>query len=153
MAFINGGIDNNKIMMITRIKYIKKNNGWYYVVQFKKWLFWKTIYTDSIFANVEKFIDTLAQIDDFNNKTKTLNKIVHNGWAVRNVYKNTGFAYSISFFESYPSRSKTADNSEIIWKDTNDNRIPLMEIKAKTLFGKECLEPMKLRITIEQIEE
>jgi hypothetical protein len=25
MAFINGGIDNNKIMMITRIKYIKKN--------------------------------------------------------------------------------------------------------------------------------
>jgi hypothetical protein len=31
--------------------------------------------------------------------------------------------------------------------------VPTMEIKTKTLFGKECFEPMKLRITIEQIEE
>lgn len=138
--------------METRIKYIKKNTGYYYAVQIKKWLFWKTIYTDAIFVNIEKFIDTLAQIDEFNSKTKTVNKIVYYGWAVRNVYKNTGIGYSINFFESYPSRCKSND-SEIIWKDINDNRIPLMEIKGKELFGKECLEPMKLRITIEQIEE
>ena len=36
--------------------------------------FWKTIYTDGIFANVEKFIDTLEQIDDFNSKAKSSNK-------------------------------------------------------------------------------
>ena len=98
--------------METRIKYIKKaTTEGHYAVQVKKWIFWKTIYTDAIFANIEKFIDTLAQIDEFNNKaksskdidefngkTKSSNKIVYNGWAVRNVYENTGSAYSISFF-------------------------------------------------------
>ena len=63
--------------METRIKYIKKNTGWYYAVQIKPWIFWKTIYTDCIFANVEKFIDGLAKLDDINNKTKSLNKIVY----------------------------------------------------------------------------
>ena len=139
--------------MEIKIKYIKKNTEWYYAVQIKKWLFWKTIYTDSIFANVEKFIDTLSKIDDFNNKTNSSNEIVCDGWAVRNVYKNTGAAYSINFFESYPSRMKSDDASEMIWNDINGNHIPTMEIKMPELFGKECLEPMKLRITIEQIEE
>ena len=139
--------------METRIKYIKKNNGWYYTVQVRRWLFWKTIYTDGIFANVEKFIDTLAQIDEFNSKAKSLSKIVYDGWAVRNVYKNTGIGYSINFFESYPSRREGDDKYEIIWRDINGSSVPVMEIKGKELFGKECLEPMKLKITIEQIEE
>ena len=139
--------------METRIKSIKKDNKWYYAVQIKKWIFWETIYTDGIFANVEKFIDTLAKIDDFNSKTNSLNKIVYNGWAVRNVYKNTGTGYSINFFKSHPSRRKCDNNSEIIWEDYNGSIVPEMEIKGKELFGKECLEPMKLRITIEQIEE
>ena len=86
--------------METRIKYIKKNTEYYYAVQIKRWLFWKTIYTDAIFANVEKFIDTLAQIDEFNNKAKSLKELVYEGYAVRNVYKNTGPAYSINFFDS-----------------------------------------------------
>lgn len=144
----------NKNTMETRIKYIKKNTAGegYYAVQIKKWLFWKTIYTNTIFANVENFIDTLSKIDKINDKTKSLNKIVYNGYAVRNVYKNAGVAYSINFFESYPNR-QSDDKSEVIWKDINNSRIPLMEIKTKTLFGKECLEPMKVRITIEKLEE
>ena len=152
-AFINGGIDNNKIMMLTRIKYIKKNNSWYYVVQIKKWLFWKTIYINTVFTNVEKFIDTLAQIDEFNSKAKSSNKIVYNGWAVRNVFANTGLGYSINFFNSYPSRRKTVERSESIWEDCNGNITPTMEIKMPELFGKECLEPMKVIITIEKMEE
>ena len=139
--------------METRIKYIKKNNAWYYAVQIKKWIFWKTIYTDGIFANIEKFIDKLGQINNLNNKTKSLNKIVYNGWAVRNTYKITGICNRLNFFETYPIRRKSYEKSEIIWTDINDNTVPFMEIKAKKLFGKECLEPMKLRITIEQIEE
>jgi len=140
--------------METRIKSIKKDNKWYYAVQVKKCIFWKTIYTNTIFANVEKFIDTLGQIDEFNSKTKSLNKIVYNGWAVRNVYKNTGSASSISFFDSpVHERKHYNDASERHWVDINDNTIPIMEIRTKKLFGKECLEPMKLRITIEQIEE
>ena len=140
--------------METRIEYIKKNTGWCYAVQIKKWIFWTTIYTDAIFANVEKFIDTLAQIDEFNNKTKSSNKIVYDGWAVRNVRENTGPAFLISFFNSsVHKREYDNDGHKRIWADCNDNTWPIMEIKAKKLFGKECLEPMKLRITIEQIEE
>lgn len=142
--------------METRIKYIKKNTAGegYYAVQVKKWLFWKTIYTNTIFANVENFIDTLAQIDEFNNKTKSLNKIVYNGYAVRNVYKNSGPSYSINFFDSSLHISKHDDDkTKRTWADCNGNIIPTMEIKAKTLFGKECLEPMKVRITIEKMEE
>lgn len=141
--------------MKTRVKYIKKNmyEG-YYAVQVKKLIFWKTIYTDFIFANVEKFINKLAQIDEFNSKIKSLNKIVYDGWAVRNVYKNTGSSYSISFFNSPVHKRKHDDNEpERTWADCNDNIVPIMEIKAKKLFDMECFEPMKLRITIEQIEE
>ena len=85
--------------METRIKYIKKaTTEGHYAVQVKKWIFWKTIYTDAIFANIEKFIDTLAQIDEFNNKAKSSKELVYDGYVVRNVYKNSGPAYSISFF-------------------------------------------------------
>lgn len=141
--------------METRIKYIKKNaTEGYYAVQVKKWLFWKTIYTNTIFDNVEKFIDTLAKIDEFNNKAKSLNKIAHVGWVVRNVYKNTGPAYAISFFNSSVHKRKHDDDaSEITWAGIDDRIVPTMEINAKTLFGKECLEPMKVRITIEKMEE
>lgn len=148
--------------METRIKYIKKNSTeGYYVVQVKKWIFWKTIYTDAIFANIEKFIDTLAQIDEFNSKAKTfkvfaktLDKLVYEGYAVRNVYKNAGPAYSINFFDSSVQISKHNDSkTERTWADCNGNIVPMMEIKAKKLFGMECLEPMRVRVTIEQIKE
>jgi predicted membrane-bound dolichyl-phosphate-mannose-protein mannosyltransferase len=141
--------------METRIKYINRNGtDGHYAVQIKKWIFWKTIYTDAIFANVEKFIDTLAQIDEFNNKVNILNELVYDGYAVRNVYKTTGPSYSINFFDSSVHISKHNDGkTERTWADCNGNIIPMMEIKAKTLFGKECLEPMRVRITIEQIEE
>lgn len=140
--------------MKTRIKYIKTDkNGWLYAVQVKKWIFWKTLETYASIEGADRFLNTLKEIDDFNNKIKSLNKIVYNGWAVRNVYKHTGIGYSLNFFESYPNRCKNNDKSEIIWRGTNDDVVPIIEIKSKKLFGKECLEPMKLRITIEQIEE
>lgn len=140
--------------MERRIKYVykKKNNSWYYVVQVKRWLFWKTIYTDSIFTNVQKFIDTLDQIDEFN--TKSLNKIVCDGWAVKNVYKYSDPSCYIDFYQSYPIKHESDIKSEILWADSNGGGLPVMQIKTARLFGKECIEqPMKLRITIEQIGE
>lgn len=137
--------------MERRIKYVykKKNYSWYYAVQVKIWLFWKTIYTDGIFTNIQKFIDTLDQIDDFN--SKSLSKVILNGWAVKNVYK-TGPSCLIDFYQSYPIRCKRDDKSEIVWGNNNGTLIPAMQIKTARLFGKECIEqPMKLRITIEQI--
>ena len=140
--------------METRIKYIKTNkNGWCYAIQVKKWLFWKTIETYATFEGAERFLNLLKDIDEFNNKTKSLNKIVFDGWGVRNVYKNTGIGYSINFFKSYPSRYNSDNQSEMIWRDINGSITPTMEIKMSELFDKECLEPMKLRITIEKIEE
>lgn len=139
--------------MERRIKYIKKNNSWYYAIQVKKWIFWKTIKICSTWLAVNEFFNELEKIEEYNNKINPLNKIVYNGWAVRNVYKNTGTAYSINFFESRPSRRKSDNDSEIIWENCNGSITQTMEIKTKTLFGKECFEPMKLRITIEQIDE
>lgn len=83
-----------------------------------------------------------------------MNKIVCDGWAVKNVYKYTGSSCYIDFYQSYPVRLKTDDKSEIVWGDSYGTLIPAMQIKTSRLFGKECIEqPMKLRITIEQIGE
>lgn len=140
--------------METRIKYIKKNNSWYYAVQVKKWIFWKTLKVCATWLVVEEFFKEMKNIEEYNNKINPLNKIVYNGWAVRNVYKNSGPAYSICFFNSLVHKRENNDNeSERTWADCNDNIVPIMEIKTKKLFGKECLEPMRVRITIEQIEE
>ena len=145
--------------MKTRIEYIKKNNLWYYAVQIKKWIFWKTVYTDISFANVEKFIDTLSKIDDFNNKTnssneivsKSLDNIVYEGWAVRNIHNNGDLYSKINFYTSYPSKR---ENSKVfngtLWKDANGFIDPIVEIKGEEFFGEKCLKPMKLRITIEK---
>lgn len=141
--------------MKTRIKYIKINkNGWCYAVQVKKWLFWKTIESYASFEGAERFLNTLKEISDFNSKAKSSNKIVYNGWAVRNMHKNTGPAFLISFFNSSVHKRKyNNDGYERIWADCNDRTMPTMEINTKTLFGKECIEPMRLKITIEQIDE
>ena len=76
--------------METRIKYIKKSNSWYYAVQVKKWIFWKTLKLCNTWLSVEEFFNEMKKIEEYNNKINPTNKIVYNGWAVRNVYKNTG---------------------------------------------------------------
>lgn len=138
--------------METRIKYIKKNTGWYYAVQIKKWLFWRTIYTDAVFANVEKFIDTLAKIDEFNSESKSLKTVVYEGYGVRNIFKSGRPNSSLGFFTTYP-RKKEDGNGGVDWLGPHDDVLPLINIRLPKLFGKECLEPMRLRITIEEIEE
>lgn len=140
--------------METRIKYVKKNNAWYYDVQVKKWIFWKTLKLCNTWLAVDEFFNELKKVEEYNNKIKSLNKIVYDGYAVRNVYRGGTPAYSINFFNSSVHKRKHNNEvSEITWVDFNDNIIPTIEITEKTLFGKECLEPMKLRITIEQIDE
>lgn len=138
--------------MEKRIKYVKINGkGWYYVLQVKKWLFWKTINKFVKLEDVDEFLNKLKKVDDFNNKS--LSKVIIDGWAVKNVYKDTGPACFIDFYQSYPFRRKSDNKSDILW-DSNGALTPPIQIKTERLFGKECIEqPMKLRITIEQIEE
>lgn len=54
--------------MKIRIKYIKKDSGWYYAIQVKKWIFWKTIETYATLEGASGFLNILKKIDDFNKK-------------------------------------------------------------------------------------
>lgn len=138
--------------MEKRIKYVKINGVWYYVLQVKKWIFWKTINKFVKLEDAEEFLNKLKKVDDFNNKS--FNKIILDGWAVKNVHKDTGPDCFINFYQSYPIKRKSNDRYTIIWDDSNGSLIPPIQMKTEKLFGYECIEqPMKLRITIEQIDE
>ena len=137
--------------METRIKYIKKNNSWYYAVQIKKWIFWKTLKLCSTWLAVDEFFNEMEKIEKYNNKINSLNEIVYEGWAVRNISKRNGSFGHLEIFKSYPT--KFNDDGYVLWKNDYGSALSDIQIKCDKLFGKECLEPVKLRITIEQIEE
>ena len=143
--------------METRIKYIQKNNSWYYAVQVKKWIFWKTLKLCSTWPDVEKFFDFLEKVEEYNNKNnnpKPTNKVVYTGYGVRDIISNGSPDWMLSFFTTYPKKTKRCGGGGgIKWVDSCGHALPLISINLPKLFGKECLDPMKLRITIEQIEE
>ena len=141
--------------METRIKYIKTTkNGWLYAVQVKRWIFWKTIETYASFEGAERFLNTMKEIDDFNsNKPKSVNKAVYTGYGVRDIISTGSPDWRLSFFTTYPKKKKRCSTGGLDWVDSCGHSLPLISINLPKLFGKECLEPMKLRITIEQIEE
>lgn len=142
--------------METRIKYIKTtNSGWVYAIQVKKWLFWKTIESYASFEGAERFLNTLNEIDDFNSKPKpkSVNKAVYTGYGVRDIISNGSPDWRLSFFTTYPKKTKRCSTGGIEWVDSCGHALPLISIHLPKLFGKEGLEPMKLRITIEQIDE
>lgn len=142
--------------METRIKYIKKNNSWYYAVQTKKWVFWKTLKLCSTWLDVEKFFDFLEKVEEYNNKNnnpKHVNKVVYTGYGVRDIISNGSSDWMLSFFTTYPKKTKRCSTGGLDWVDSHGHSLPFISINLPKLFGKECLEPTKLRITIEQIEE
>lgn len=141
--------------METRIKYIKKEkNGWCYAIQVKKWIFWKTIETYATFEGAERFLNILKEIDDFNNKKpKSVNKVVYTGYGVRDIISNGAPHWKLGFFTTYPKKARRCSSGGVEWVDSCGHAMPLIGINLPKLFGKEGLEPMKLRITIEQIEE
>ena len=142
--------------METRIKYIKKNNSWYYAIQVKKWIFWKTIKICSTWLAVNEFFNELEKIEEYNNKNnnpKPVNKVVYTGYGVRDIISNGMADWRLSFFTTYPKKTKRCSTGGLDWVDSQGHSLPLISINLPILFGKEGLEPMKLRITIEQIEE
>ena len=142
--------------MERRIKYIKKNNSWYYAIQVKKWIFWKTIKICSTWLAVNEFFNELEKIEEYNNKNnnpKPVNKVVYTGYGVRDIISNGMADWRLSFFTTYPKKTKRCSTGGLDWVDSCGHALPLISINLPKLFGKEGLEPMKLRITIEQIEE
>lgn len=138
--------------METRVKYVKKNNSWYYAIQVKNWIFWKTLKLCDTWLAVENFFDELEKVDDFNNKPKFLNKSVYEGYGVRSIFHSGRSHGSLGFFTTYPKKIEGTDGG-VDWSGPHGDVLPLIDIRLPKLFGKECLEPTKLRITIEQIEE
>ena len=139
--------------METRIKYIQKNNSWYYAVQVKKWIFWKTLKLCSTWLEVDNFFIEMQKVDDFNSKPKSVNKVVYTGYGVRDIISNGSPDWRLSFFTTYPKKTKRCSTGGLDWVDSQGHSLPLIGINLPKLFGKEYLEPTKLRITIEQIEE
>ena len=142
--------------MVTIIKYIKKNNSRYYAIQVKKWIFWKTIKICSTWLAVNEFFNELEKIEEYNNKNnnpKPVNKVVYTGYGVRDIISNGMADWRLSFFTTYPKKTKRCSTGGLDWVDSQGHSLPLISINLPKLFGKEGLEPMKLRITIEQIEE
>lgn len=137
--------------MKVRIKEKKHNNTVEFAVQIKRGLFWKTLETGLTLENAQSLVNDLIEMHNFNNKSDAKNKMVYEGWAVRNVSKRLGSFRHLEVFKSYPT--KFNDDGEVFWKDDYGSSFSDIQIKCDKLFGKECLEPMKLRITIEQIEE
>ena len=141
--------------METRIKYIKKNNKWFYAIQVKKWIFWKTLNLCDTWLAVEQFFDFLAKVEEYNDKNsgpKSVNKVVYTGYGVRSVFPSGQSHGSLGFFTAYPKKIEGKDRG-IDWSGPHGDVLPLVDIRLPKLFGKEYLEPTKLRITIEQIEE
>jgi hypothetical protein len=54
--------------MKIRVKYIKIGADWRYALQFKKWIFWKTIETFLYLDNVKEFLDKLKKVEEFNKR-------------------------------------------------------------------------------------
>lgn len=137
--------------MKVRIKEKKHNNTVSFVVQVKRGLFWKTLETGLTLENAQSLANDLIEMHNFNNNSDTKNKMVYEGWVVRNVSKRLGSFGHLEIFKSYPA--KFNNNGDVLWKNEYGSAFYDIQIRCDKLFGKECLEPIKLRITIEQIEE
>jgi hypothetical protein len=63
-----------------------------------------------------------------------------------------GVYNSFGFFHG-PKPAKRSEGAQTFWESYNGYYDPLIEMKTKKLFGKEFLEPTKMRITIELNED
>lgn len=121
-----------------------------YYVQVRRFLFWRNVSWHRNLDEAKRKVIELKELDKFNN-SQSANKLVYDGWAVRNI-GTLGPYISFGFFHG----SKPVKNSkggQTYWEDSDGYYSPLIEVKTKKLFGKEFLEPTKMRITIELIED
>ena len=49
-----------------RVKYVRHGADWFYDLQIKRWIFWKTVERFVTLKRVEEFLDTLKEVDEFN---------------------------------------------------------------------------------------
>ena len=136
--------------MEIRIKEHMDNYSLAYYVQVRRFLFWKNVSWHSNLNDAKRKVAELNELNSFNN-AQSANKLVDDGWAVRNVGE-LGTYNSFGFFHG-SKPTKTCKGSQTYWENGDGYYNPLIEVKTKKLFGKEFLEPSRMRITIELIED
>lgn len=136
--------------MKIRIKEHIDNDKLSYYVQVKRFLFWRNVSWYRSLDEAKKTVSELKELDKFNN-TQSANKLVYDGWAARNVGELGSFI-SFGFFHG-PKPVKKSEGAKTHWESCDGYYNPFIEVKTKKLFGKEFLEPSRMRITIELIDD
>ena len=136
--------------MEIRIKEHMDNYSLAYYVQVRRFLFWRNVCWHSSLDEAKRKVAELKELNSFNN-AQSANKLVYDGWAVRNTGE-LGTYTSFGFFHG-PKPIKTCKGSQTFWENGDGYYNPLIEVKTKKLFGKEFLEPSRMRITIELIDD
>lgn len=136
--------------MEIRIKEHMDNYNLAYYVQVRRFLFWRNVCWHSSLDEAKRKVAELKELDKFNN-AQSANKLVYDGWAVRNV-GNLGAYNSFGFFHG-SKPTKRSEGAQTFWENSDGYYNPLIEVKTKNLFGKEFLEPSRMRITVELIED
>jgi len=136
--------------MEIRIKEHMDNYSLAYYVQVRRFLFWKNVSWHRNLDDAKRKVAELNELNSFNN-AQSANKLVYDGWAVRNV-GNLGAYNSFGFFHG-SKPTKRSEGAQTFWENSDGYYNPLIEVKTKNLFGKEFLEPSRMRITVELIED
>jgi hypothetical protein len=133
-----------------RVKVCKYHfsNGYYYKVQIKTFLFWKTKWECDNITAVNSIVNELKTIDEYNNtKKENFSFFV---WGVRQpLYNSPGYSSDITLFKTLPELDERRNSiTANRWGDTHDE---VGSLKIKSLFGDKVLEPRKYKITIEKV--
>ena len=115
-----------------------------YDVQVKRGLRWKTISSQVFLEKAMEDVKALRKMEEFNNPTPPKKTYTFAGWAVRNQY-SSGPSNVLTVFGDYPKYNN--DNKGTIWWSGRETG----SIRVYNLFGKEGIEPQKVKITVEEI--
>ena len=118
--------------MEIRIKEHMSNNKIGYYVQVKRFLFWRNVSWHRILDDAKRDVEHLKDLDAFNS-SQSSNKMVFDGWAVRNVGEYGSFN-SFGFFHGVKPQKET-DGSKSHWVNSDGYYRPLIEVKTEKLFG------------------
>lgn len=131
--------------MKIRIRERNRKSDIIYDVQVKRGLRWKTISSQVFLEKAMEDVKALRKMEEFNNSISPKKTYTFAGWAVRNQH-SSGLSKVLNVFVGdYPKRNN--DNKGMIWWSGREAG----SIRVDNLFGKEGIEPQKVKITVEEI--
>ena len=129
--------------MKIRIRERNRKSDIIYDVQVKRGLRWKTISSQVFLEKAMEDVKALRKMEEFNNSISPKKTYTFAGWAVRNQHSR-GPSKVLNVFDDYPKYRN--DNDGRIWWSGRETG----SIIVDNLFGKEGIEPQKVKITVEE---